>query len=198
MLIGVAGGSGSGKTTFVRDLAARLGPDRVVVVQQDFYYIDRSHQFKGDGSLNFDHPNSLDWPLMASHLRDLRDGKAVEMPIYDFATHSRKKETVRVQPKPVILVDGILIFCPKEIVDLLDLKIFIETSESVRFERRLKRDVTERGRTPEGVREQYITTVKPMHDEFVEPSKALADKIISGERPFGDEIKQIISRYCPV
>jgi uridine kinase len=192
-MIGVAGGSGSGKTTFVRDLASRLGPERVTVVQQDSYYIDRSKQFKGDGSLNFDHPNSLDWTLMASQLRSLREGKAIEMPIYDFTTHSRMPTTVHVESKPVILVDGILIFCPREIVDLLDLKIFIDTAEPVRFERRLKRDVSERGRTPDGVREQYNATVKPMHDEFVEPSKALADKVISGERPFKQEIDQILA-----
>ena len=193
MIVGVAGGSGSGKTTFVRELAARLGPEQVVIIQQDSYYIDRSREFKGDGSLNFDHPEVLDWELMATHLQSLREGRAAEIPIYDFATHSRLPKTVKAEPRPVILVDGILIFHPRPICELIQLKIFVDTAEPVRFERRLRRDVNERGRTPEGVREQYLRTVKPMHDTFVEPSKILADKIISGEQSFHSELEQIIA-----
>jgi uridine kinase len=124
----------------------------------------------------------------------LKAGKPVDIPIYDFATHSRSKETQHFERKTIILLDGILIFHPKEICELLDLKIFIETAEPVRFERRLKRDVSERGRTPDGVREQYNLTVKPMHDKFVEPSKHQADLRLSGERKFADQIDRVMER----
>lgn len=192
MIIGVAGGSGSGKTTFAKDLAMSIGLDRVQVLAQDSYYIDNSSHFHGDGSLNFDHPNSIDWELMLDHVQKLKNGVAVAVPIYDFATHSRKKEVILTQPKPFIVVDGILIYYPDALRKAFDLKVFIDTSEPVRFSRRLKRDITERGRTAEGVRVQYQLTVKPMHDQFVEPTKIYADHVVSGESQFQFEVDRVV------
>lgn len=192
MIIGVAGGSGSGKTTFARDLAISIGLDRVQILAQDSYYHDLSSKFHGDGSVNFDHPDSIDWELLADHVDKLSHGVAVAVPIYDFATHTRKKEVILTQPKPFIIVDGILILYPDALRSAFDLKIFIDTSEPVRFARRLKRDITERGRTAEGVRVQYETTVKPMHDQFVEPTKTYSDHIVSGEGLFQFEIDRVV------
>lgn len=192
MIIGVAGGSGSGKTTFARDLAMSIGHDRVQILAQDSYYIDNSSQFHGDGSLNFDHPKSIDWDLLLDHVQKLKNGVSVAVPIYDFATHSRKKEVVLVEPKPFIVVDGILIFYPDGLREAFDLKVFIDTNEPVRFARRLKRDITERGRTAEGVRVQYQLTVKPMHDQFVEPTKIYADHVVSGESQFQCEVDRVV------
>jgi uridine kinase len=180
-LIGIAGGSGSGKTTLAKMLLNHFGSDHASILFQDSYYIDRSHAFKGDGSLNFDHPDAIDWALMEQHLQALRAGNSIEVPSYDFITHKRKPETLILQPKDHVIVDGILLFVHEIIRDLFDIRLFIEASEAARFERRLERDVNERGRTPEGVRIQYQNTVRPMHDLFVEPSKAYAHQIISGE-----------------
>ncbi len=191
MVIGVAGGSGSGKTTFARELLARVGVDRTLILLQDSYYFDRSKDFKGDGSLNFDHPDSIDWDLMAEHIQLLKQGETIDLPIYDFATHSRLKEVELVKAKPIIIVDGILIFYPDQIRDLLDLSIYIDTPDHVCFERRLYRDTHERGRTAEGVRVQYTTTVRPMREQFVEPSKALADQVVSGQVDFKAEIERV-------
>ncbi len=175
-ILAISGGSGSGKTTFARKVKNQLGDENVAILGQDSYYIDQSHHFDKDGGkVNFDHPSALDFPLMAEHIKALKSGRAVEVPIYDFATHKRLKETQTLKPKPYILVDGILIFHPEDLVTLFDYKVFIDTPENLRLERRLKRDVEERGRTPEGVRIQFMNQVKPMHDQFVEPSKKLAD-----------------------
>lgn len=192
MIIGVAGGSGSGKTTFARDLAISIGPERVQILAQDSYYHDLSSKFHGDGSVNFDHPDSIDWELLADHVEKLSHGIAVAVPIYDFATHTRKKEVILTQPKPFIVVDGILILYPDALRNAFNLKIFIDTAEPVRFARRLKRDTTERGRTADGVRVQYDATVKPMHDQFVEPTKTYADHIVSGEGLFQFEIDRVV------
>jgi len=193
-MIGIAGGSGSGKTTFARLLMEALGRSQVSILGQDNYYIDQSHRFDGDGkSVNFDHPEAIDWGLLAQHLRLLKMGHAVQMPIYDFSTHKRKAETIIVNPTPYIILDGILIYVPEPVRQQIDVKIFIETREDVRFERRLKRDVAERGRTPDGVRAQYFAQVKPMHDQFVEPTKSFADKIISGERSFQQDVEQMLA-----
>lgn len=179
-IIGIAGGSGSGKTTFARRLRDRLGIENSEVLGQDSYYIDQSNKFDHDGgSVNFDHPSSLEFSLMATHLRMLKEGRSIEVPIYDFATHKRQTETITLPPKKIIFVDGILIFSQPEVVQCLDYKVFIDCEEDLRFERRLNRDVKERGRTPEGVRAQFINQVKPMHDEFVEPSKVVADDIVN-------------------
>jgi uridine kinase len=191
VIIGVAGGSGSGKTTFARELLARISPARALILLQDSYYIDRSNEFKGDGSINFDHPDSIDWDLMAEHIKLLKSGETIALPIYDFATHSRRKEVTLVEAKPIIIVDGILIFYPDQIRELFDMSIYIDTPDTLCYERRLYRDTHERGRTAEGVRIQYETTVRPMRDQFVEPTKVLADQVISGQVNFGSEIDRV-------
>lgn len=188
-IIGIAGGSGSGKTTFARALADRIGESRCAVLTQDHYYIDQSAQFRGDGeNVNFDHPDSLDFPLMALQLEILREGKTIAVPIYDFATHKRQIETTPFEARPIVLVDGTLILSQESIRSRLDRSAFIETTEELRFSRRLSRDVRERGRQPEGVHKQFFRQVKPMHDLFVEPSKIFATEIISGETEFEREI----------
>lgn len=174
-LIAVCGGSGSGKTTFAKRLVERLGANRCAILSQDRYYIDQSSNFKEDGGeVNFDHPNAIDFDLMAKHLNQLASGKAIDAPNYDFATHKRQKETTRFEAKPVIIVDGILVLSQEKIRDEVDASVFIDIPEAIRFERRLKRDIVERGRTREGVEKQFFKQVKPMHDQFVEPSKAFA------------------------
>lgn len=180
LLIGVAGGSGSGKTTFAKRLREKIGQELCGVLAQDSYYIDQSNKFDHDGgAVNFDHPNSLDFSLMADHLKILKSGKSVPVPIYDFATHKRLANTESLLPQKIIFVDGILIFSQPNIVECLDFKIFIDCPEELRFERRLNRDVKERGRTPDGVKNQFFKQVKPMHDEFVAPSKDVACDIVN-------------------
>ncbi len=174
-LLGIAGGSGSGKTYMARDLARALGPDLCTLIYQDNYYIDQSKRFDFDGgSVNFDHPNSLDFDLLAEHLKQIKNGKKIEIPIYDFKTHTRLAETIPQEPKPIIIVDGILVLHAPQVFPLFDDSVFVDTPEDLRFERRLKRDVEERGRTVEGVKKQFFGQVKPMHDQFVEPSKSRA------------------------
>ncbi len=178
-IIGVAGGSGSGKTTVSRRILERLGTPPIAYIQHDSYYFDNSHVPLADrAKMNYDHPNSLDTPLLIEHLRALRAGQSVEIPVYDFSTHSRRPETVRMEPAPVILVEGILIFVEKELRELMDIRIFVDTDSDLRFIRRLQRDVHERGRSQDSVVQQYLETVRPMHLEFVEPSKRYADVII--------------------
>lgn len=183
-IIGVAGGSGSGKTFFARELQKILGDEKCTILYQDNYYIDQSHRFDGDGgSVNFDHPDSLDFALLAQGLASLKAGKSIKVPIYDFATHTRKKETLDCHPKKIILVDGILILDSLLVREELDEAVFFDTPEELRFKRRLERDVHERGRTAEGVKKQFDLQVKPMHNQFVEPSKSYAQTIV---KDFGD------------
>lgn len=183
-IVGVSGGSGSGKTYFARELQKSLGEDRCTILYQDNYYIDQSKKFDGDGgSVNFDHPSSLDFDLLANGLSQLKQGHSIKVPLYDFATHTRKAETIDCLPKKIILVDGILILDSAVVRAQLDEAIFFDTPEALRFERRLERDVHERGRTPEGVKKQFELQVKPMHDKFVEPSKSHAKTIV---KDFGD------------
>nr|BDT29919.1 uridine kinase [Bacteriovorax sp. HI3] len=183
-IIGVAGGSGSGKTYFARELQKILGDERCSILYQDNYYIDQSAKFDGDGgSVNFDHPSSLDFDLLAQGLRDLKQGKSIKVPLYDFATHTRKIETIDCHPKKIILVDGILILDSSVVRAALDEAVFFDTPEELRFKRRLDRDVHERGRTPDGVKKQFDLQVKPMHNQFVEPSKIFAQTIV---KDFGD------------
>jgi len=195
IIVGIAGGTGSGKTTVARAIYDRVGPDRIEWISHDSYY----RNFEGltpeeRHHINFDHPDSLETELLARHLDVLCKGSAVEVPIYDFTTHSRKAETQRVEPRKVIIVEGILVLGEPELRKRIDIKLFVDTPPDIRFLRRLMRDIKTRGRSVESVIEQYVTTVRPMHEEFVEPSKRHADLII----PEGGEnlvaIDAIISR----
>ena len=179
IILGIAGGSGSGKTTVSQAILNKVGPDKIAYIPHDAYYKDLSGlppNLKAE--VNFDHPNSLETELMVRHVQSLRDGAAIEMPHYDFSTHSRTTETIKILPHPVIIVEGILIFSDADLRKLFDIKIFVDTDADLRFIRRLKRDIEDRGRTPDSVIKQYLNTVRPMHLEFVEPSKRYADLII--------------------
>lgn len=179
VIVGVAGGTGSGKTTVSQAILDRVGRDRIAYIQHDSYYRDLSHlPLEERSRVNFDHPDSLENDLLLEHLRQLAAGRPVEVPIYDFTTHTRRPETRRVVPHRVILVEGILIFADKALREMMDVKIFVDTDADLRFLRRLQRDIAERGRTMESVIRQYLETVRPMHLEFVEPSKRYADVII--------------------
>lgn len=179
LTIGIAGGSGSGKTTVAQTILQRVGPDRISFLQHDAYYKDLSGlPLTQRAEFNFDHPNSLDNELLIRHIHLLKASQKIEVPIYDFSNHSRTDRTYIVQPRPVILVEGILIFAEAVLRELFDVKIFVDTDADIRFIRRLQRDISERGRTTESVIKQYQTTVRPMHLEFVEPSKRYADVII--------------------
>ena len=179
LVIGIAGGSGSGKTTVAQEILQRVGPERIAFLQHDSYYKDLSGLPPAQrAEVNFDHPHSLETDLLIQHIASLRDGKVVEVPIYDFSTHSRTGQTYPVQPRRVILVEGILIFTEDTLREMFDVKIFVDTDSDIRFIRRLERDITERKRTTESVIKQYQSTVRPMHMEFVEPSKRYADVII--------------------
>jgi uridine kinase len=179
VVIGVAGGSGSGKTTVVRRIVESMGDNHVIVLEHDRYYHDHPElRLEERAALNYDHPDSLETDLMVRHVNELRGGCPVELPVYDFARHARRQTTDAVQPRPIIIVEGILIFADAHLRDLMDVKVFVDTDDDTRFIRRLQRDVAERGRTMDSVIEQYLNTVKPMHLEFVEPSKRYADIII--------------------
>jgi len=179
LFIGIAGGSGSGKTTVSKEILNQVGPDRIAYIPHDAYYKDLTGlPPEVKAQVNFDHPNSLETDLLIKHLTSLSRGKPIDLPVYDFSIHSRTEKVVRISPKSVIIVEGILIFSEPELRALFDLKIFVDTDSDIRFIRRLRRDVGERGRTPESVVEQYLSTVRPMHLEFVEPSKRYADIII--------------------
>ena len=178
LVIGIAGGTGSGKTTLMKNLIARFGAD-VTVLSHDNYY--RRHDdltYEQRCLLNYDEPASLETELMAVHLDKLRHGESIECPVYDFTLHNRSQETVHIEPQKVIIVEGILIFENKPLRDLMDIKIFVDTDADVRLCRRIKRDVNKRGRTLESVLNQYQQTVKPMHEQYVEPSKKFADIVI--------------------
>ena len=179
VIIGVAGGTGSGKTTIVRSLVEALGGGDVALIEHDSYYRDHpSLALAERQGLNYDHPNALETDLLVAHLQALAVGQPIEVPVYDFGSHSRRTETRRVEPRRVVIVEGILIFADPALRALLDLRIFVQTDDDVRFIRRLLRDVAERGRTVESIVEQYLKTVKPMHLEFVEPSMRYADLIV--------------------
>jgi len=179
MIIGICGGTGSGKTTIARSIVETVGQEKVVLVEQDSYYrnlgdmpLDERHQ------ANFDHPDSIDSDMLVNHLMRLKQGLSVEMPLYDFVTHTRSDEIQVIEPRPVVIIEGILIFAEARVLDLLDMRVFVDTPDDVRLMRRLRRDITERGRTFERTLEQYERTIRPMHFEFVEPSKRHADIII--------------------
>jgi uridine kinase len=179
LVIGVAGGSGSGKTTVVRRIIESIGDDQVTILEHDRYYRDRNDlRLEERAALNYDHPDSLETDLLVRHLHELRAGQPVRMPEYDFARHARQADTVTALPRKAIIVEGILIFADAALRALMDVKVFVDADADTRFIRRLQRDISERGRTVPSVIEQYLGTVKPMHLEFVEPSKRYADIII--------------------
>jgi len=179
LVIGIAGGSGSGKTTVAEMIAQDFGQNRVVLISQDSYYKELGHLPLAERAImNFDHPDAIDSELMAEHIRRLKDGEPVDIPVYDFTTHNRRPERRHVEPGDVLIVEGILILATDEIRELLDMKIYIDTDDDIRFIRRLKRDILERGRSVESVIDQYLRTVRPMHLEFVEKSKRRADIIL--------------------
>ncbi|MEK6302682.1 MAG: uridine kinase [Acidobacteriota bacterium] len=179
MIIGISGGTGCGKTTVAQKIIASVGADSVIYLQQDAYYrnlgdmpLDLRHK------VNFDHPDAFDTELLMNHIESLRAGESIQRPIYDYATHSRKAETIHIETRPIIIVEGILVFVNPQMRALMDMKIFVDTDPDIRFIRRLDRDVHERGRSVESIISQYTTTVRPMHLQFVEPSKRYADIII--------------------
>jgi uridine kinase len=178
-VIGVAGGSGSGKSTVTRQVLASIGPDMASVLYQDDYYLDQTHLSPEERrKTNYDHPQAFDWPLMMLHLQALRRGEPIEMPSYDFTAHNRASQTITVKPAPVIVVEGLFALFDADLRKMMSLKIFVDTAADVRFIRRLQRDMAERGRSSESVIQQYLDTVRPMHKQFIEPTKRHADVIL--------------------
>jgi len=192
LLVGIGGGSGSGKSALARRLRETLGPETLTVIEIDSFYCDITEIAPRDrASVNYDHPDAIDWDLLLDALRDLRDGETVEMPVYDFTTHERRDEALEVQPTPVILVEGIHCLTHEALRDLLDVRIFVDTDADVRFIRRLRRDILDRDRTIDSVIAQYMTTVRPMYNDYVEPGRRHADIIIpegTGENELGVEL----------
>ena len=179
ILIGIAGGTGSGKTTLANELINSFGQDEVSILRHDNYYKRHDDMcYEERSKLNYDHPDAFDTELLCSHIKALKEGKTVQIPVYDYTIHNRSKETIEVRPAPVIILEGFMIFVEKSLCDLMDIKVFVDTDADVRILRRIVRDVKERGRSLESVIEQYLTTVKPMHEQFVEPSKRKADIIV--------------------
>ncbi|MDO4619949.1 MAG: uridine kinase [Lachnospiraceae bacterium] len=179
ILIGIAGGSGSGKTTLADKLIECFGADEVSVLRHDNYYKRRvGMTYEERAKLNYDHPDAFDTELLCEHIRLLKAGTSIDMPVYDYTVHNRSDEVIRVNPAPVLVLEGILLFVEKELCDLMDIRVFVDTDADVRILRRIVRDVKERERSLDSVIDQYLTTVKPMHEQFVEPSKRRADVII--------------------
>ena len=179
LILGIAGGSGSGKSTVARGLLQRVGTERIAFLPHDAYYKDLSQLPAAQrAQINFDHPDSLETDLLIEHVRALKAGRAIDLPVYDFTTDRRTSQRIRIEPQPVIIVEGILIFAEPALRQLFDVKIFVDTDADIRLIRRLQRDMTERGRSAESVIQQYLATVRPMHLEFVEPSKRYADVIV--------------------
>jgi uridine kinase len=179
ILIGIAGGTGSGKSTVTREIYKSITDRNVAIIEQDSYYKDQSDiSFEERVKTNYDHPFAFDNELLISHLKDLLDGKSIQKPIYDFENHNRKKETVQVEPKDIIVLEGILILYDEDLRNLMDIKLFVDTDADVRVIRRILRDIKDRGRTLDSVVKQYMTTVRPAHMQFVEPTKRYADIII--------------------
>lgn len=179
MVVGIAGGTGSGKTTLAGLILKRLGTEKITYLPHDAYYRDQSHlPLEERAKVNYDHPDSLETELLVRHIEQLKSGHSIEMPVYDFTVHNRDQKTIPIDPHPVILVEGILVFVEKNLRALFDMKIYVDTDADIRFIRRLKRDMEERGRTLQSVIDQYLRTVRPMHLEFVENSKRYADIIV--------------------
>lgn len=179
LIIGIAGGTGSGKTTVVRRIIESLPKDEVAVIPQDSYYKDNAHiPLEERLKMNYDEPASIEWTLLCKHLQDLKEGKEIEMPTYDFITCSRLKETVKIRPRDVVVVEGILVLTDKPLRDMLDVKVFVDADADERLIRVISRDVIERGRTTQMVIDRYQETLKPMHELYIEPSKRYADLIV--------------------
>jgi uridine kinase len=178
-VIGVAGGSGSGKSTVSKQVLASFGDEMVSVVMQDDYYRDQTHlTLEERRKQNYDHPNAFDWPLLVQHIQSLRNGETIQMPEYDFTVSNRSGKTIPVKPAPVIVIEGLFVLYDADLRDMMSLKIFVDTAPDVRFIRRMQRDITERGRTVESITNQYLDTVRPMHKQFIEPTKRHADVIL--------------------
>ncbi len=178
LVIGIAGGSGSGKTTLTNQIASQFREGVTIIKHDDYYKAHDDMTYEERSRLNYDHPNAFDTDLMVRHLKDLKQGLSVECPVYDYTVHNRSKDTVIIKPSKVIIVEGILIFESKELCDLMDIRIFVDTDADLRIIRRIQRDVLERARSLESVIGQYLNTVKPMHEQFVEPSKKNANIIV--------------------
>jgi uridine kinase len=182
LIIGIYGGTGSGKTTIVNMIASHFSSNDIEIISQDSYYKDNSDiSYEDRCKLNFDHPDAIDFNLLYKHLKKLRKGETVEQPIYDFKIHNRLKKTIQIKPKKILILEGILIMCHAEIRSIFDLKIFINANSKTRMERRIKRDIAERGRSRDEVLKRYIETLKPMHEKFIEPSKIYANYIIENQ-----------------
>jgi uridine kinase len=191
MIIGICGGTGSGKTTVANRILESVNKRDVAFIQQDSYYRNLSDMpLDFRHAVNFDHPDALDNDLLVEHLQALKAGHGAELPIYDFKNHTRMEETLHIEPKPIIIIEGILIFADARLLAEMEIKVFVDTPDDLRFIRRLRRDIDERGRTAESVIEQYLSTVRPMHMQFVEPSKRHADVIIpeGGHNPVGIDL----------
>jgi len=179
MVVGIAGGTGSGKTTLANTLINTLEEKNTIFIPHDNYYKDRSHlSFSERKKVNYDHPDAFETELLVSHLKKLRKGEKINMPQYDYSTHTRMESTIKISPKPIIIIEGILVLADEKLRELFDIKLFVDTDSDIRILRRLKRDIKDRNRTFDSVYEQYLTTVKPMHEAFVAPSKSHADVII--------------------
>lgn len=195
VVFGVAGGTASGKTTVARAILDAVGASKIAYLPHDAYYHDRVDlSFEERARLNYDHPDSLETKLLIRHIKDLSVGAPVQVPVYDFTTDRRTEDTILVEPAPIILVDGILIFTKRKLRELMDIKIFVDTDADVRFIRRLQRDMNERGRSLDSVVQQYLDTVRPMHLKFVEPSKRYADVIIPGGGQNRVAMEMVVSR----
>lgn len=187
LIIGIAGGTGSGKTTVVQNILSKLSSDDMIVISQDNYYKDSSHlPFEERIQINFDHPRSIDFELLVEDLKKLRKGKTIEQPVYSFLTHSRTDETLITKPKSVVIVEGILVLTNPELRKMFDLKVFVHADSDERLIRRIRRDIQERGRDLDEVISRYQKTLKPMHEQFIEPSKMYADLIIPNEKKKND------------
>ena len=183
LVIGIAGGTGSGKTTVVNQILRELPPDEVAIISQDSYYNQTDHlSYEERTKINFDHPNSIDFELLVEHLDQLKKGQVIEQPIYSFVTHNRTKDTIKTHPRKVMIVEGILVFTNKELRKLFDIKIFVHADSDERLIRRIRRDILERGRDIDEVLDRYQKTLKPMHEQFIEPTKSYADIIIPNDR----------------
>lgn len=193
--IGVYGGTGSGKTTIVSQIVSEFPTSKIQVISQDSYYKDTSHlTFDERCALNFDHPDAIDFPLLYQHVNSLKNGENIEQPVYSFETHNRTKETVTVVPKKILIIEGILILNYPKLRSLFDLKIFIDADSDMRMERRVSRDISERGRTPEEVLNRYLNTLKPMHKQFIEPMKVHADITLENHQNTPLNLSELIDK----